>query len=116
MSGYKYKLNNLVAIIDKNGFQQTGTTTDIMDMNNLEEKWKSFGWNTISVDGHDIEKLLLALNKKRILASDKPTAIVANTTKGKGISFIENNNVWHHNLLTKTQYEGAISELGFNND
>ena len=116
MSGYKYKLNNLVAIIDKNGFQQTGTTTDIMDMNNLEEKWKSFGWNTISVDGHDIEKQLLALNKKRILASDKPTAIIANTTKGKGISFIENNNAWHHNLLTKTQYEGAISELEFNND
>ena len=116
MSGYKYKLNNLVAIIDKNGFQQTGTTNDIMDMYNLEEKWKSFGWNTISVDGHDINELLIALNKKKILESDKPTALIANTTKGKGISFIENNNAWHHNLLTKTQYEGAVSELGFDND
>ena len=116
MSGYKYKLNNLVAIIDKNGFQQTGTTNDIMDMYNLEEKWKSFGWNTISVDGHDINELLIALNKKKILESDKPTALIANTTKGKGISFIENNNAWHHNLLTKTQYESAVSELGFDND
>tara|TARA_Y100000389_G_C17381178_1_gene474468 strand:+ start:50 stop:895 length:846 start_codon:yes stop_codon:yes gene_type:complete len=116
MSGYKYKLNNLVAIIDKNGFQQTGTTNDIMNMNNLEEKWKSFGWNTILVDGHDVDELLATLHKEKILESNKPTAIVANTTKGKGISFIENDNIWHHNLLTKTQYEGALAELGFDND
>ncbi len=116
MAGYKYKLNNLVAIIDKNGFQQTGTTIDIMEMNNLEEKWKSFGWNTISIDGHNINDLLKSLNKEKLLENNKPTAIIAKTIKGKGISFIENNNEWHHNLLTKTQYEQAISELKFTND
>lgn len=116
MSGYKYELNNLVAIIDKNGLQQTGQTKEIMDMNSLEDKWKSFGWNVIVADGHNIRELLIALNKEKKLESKKPTAIVANTTKGKGISFIENDNTWHHNLLTKNQYETAISELGFNND
>ncbi len=116
MSGYKYKLNNLVAIIDKNGLQQTGKTKEIMDMNSLEDKWKSFGWNVILADGHNINELLIALNKEKKLESKKPTAIVANTTKGKGISFIEDDNAWHHNLLTKNQYETAISELGFNND
>ena len=116
MSGYKYELNNLVAIIDKNGLQQTGRTKEIMDMNSLEDKWKSFGWNVIVADGHNIRELLIALNKEKKLESKKPTAIVANTTKGKGISFIENDNTWHHNLLTKNQYKTAISELGFNND
>ena len=116
MSGYKYELNNLVAIIDKNGLQQTGQTKEIMDMNSLEDKWKSFGWNVIVADGHNIRELLIALNKEKKLESKKPTAIVANTTKGKGISFIENDNTWHHNLLTKNQYKTAISELGFNND
>lgn len=116
MSGYKYKLNNLVAIIDQNGLQQTGKTKEIMDMNSLEDKWKSFGWNVILADGHNIKELLIALNKEKKLESKKPTAIIANTTKGKGISFIEDDNAWHHNLLTKNQYETAISELGFNND
>ena len=85
-------------------------------MNSLEDKWKSFGWNVILADGHNINELLIALNKEKKLESKKPTAIVANTTKGKGISFIEDDNAWHHNLLTKNQYETAISELGFNND
>ena len=113
MLGSKYKLNNLVAIIDKNGFQQTGSTKGIMDMGNMEEKWKSFGWDTISIDGHNISSLIDCLNKKKLLKKKLPTAIIANTIKGKGISFIENNNDWHHNLLTKSQYDQAILELGF---
>ena len=64
MTGAKYKLNNLVAIVDKNGFQQTGSTNDIMDMGSLEEKWKSFGWDTVSIDGHDVISLSNVLNKK----------------------------------------------------
>ena len=116
MTGAKYKLNNLVAIVDKNGFQQTGSTNDIMDMGSLEEKWKSFGWDTISIDGHDIISLFGVLDKKKLTEKKLPTAIIANTKKGKGISFIENNNEWHHNLLTKSQYDQAILELGFKND
>ncbi len=116
MTGSKYKLNNLVVIVDKNGFQQTGSTNDIMDMGNLEEKWRSFGWDTISIDGHDISSLLNVLDKKKLTEKKLPTAIIANTNKGKGISFIENNNEWHHNLLTKSQYDQAILELGFKND
>ncbi len=116
MSASKYKLNNLVAIIDKNGLQQTGTTIDIMDLNSLDEKWASFGWNVISLDGHNIKELFNSLNKDKLLMSEKPTAIVANTIKGKGVSFIENNNEWHHNLVTKSQYDAAIAELGFKDD
>ncbi|OUX37076.1 MAG: transketolase [Candidatus Pelagibacter sp. TMED273] len=116
MSASKYKLNNLVAIIDNNGLQQTGTTIDIMDLNSLDEKWASFGWNVISLDGHNIKELFNSLNKDKLLMSEKPTAIVAKTIKGKGVSFIENNNEWHHNLVTKSQYDAAIAELGFKDD
>ncbi len=102
-------LTNLYAIIDKNNFQQTGTNKEIMSTENLVEKWKSFGWETNEVDGHDIEKIYDVFNQKNV--SIKPKAIIANTIKGKGFSFSENNNDWHHAVLSKALYEKAKEEL-----
>ena len=102
-------LTNLYAIIDKNNFQQTGTNKEIMSTENLVEKWKSFGWETNEVDGHDIEKIYDVFNQKNV--SIKPKAIIANTIKGKGFSFSENNNDWHHAVLSKALYEKAKKEL-----
>lgn len=109
MAASQFKLDNLVAIIDKNCFQQTGSNNEIMCVGNLAAKWQSFGWNVIEVDGHNIGELYDAFNKEN--KSEQPVAIVANTIKGKGISFAENNNAWHHAVLTKSQYDTAITEL-----
>ena len=103
MAAPNFKLNNLYAIIDKNNFQQTGSNEDIMDNPNLKEKWSSFGWNTKEVDGHNINELLSFFEEGRTI--DKPKALIANTIKGKGFSFSENNNDWHHSVLTKSLYE-----------
>jgi len=102
-------LNNLIGILDKNNFQQTGTNKEILNTEKLDEKWKSFGWNVKTVDGHNIEQLL---NVFRETKSNKPTLVFANTIKGKGFSFSENTNEWHHKILTKSQYQIAINELG----
>ena len=75
----------------------------------MVEKWSSFGWDTVEVDGHDISKLYDVFC--RDIVPEKPIAIVANTVKGKGFSFAENNNAWHHAPLSKAQYELAINEL-----
>jgi transketolase len=101
------KLNNLTAILDNNGFQQTGTNNDILQTNSLLKMWSSFGWDTIEVDGHNIEELVNAFNFK----SNKPKMIIAKTIKGKGFSFSENNNDWHHKILTKEQYDIGLREL-----
>ena len=109
MAAPNFKLNNLYAIIDKNNFQQTGSNKDIMDNPNLKEKWSSFGWNTKEVDGHNINELLSFFEEGRTI--DKPKALIANTIKGKGFSFSENNNDWHHSVLTKSLYEKGLQEL-----
>lgn len=106
MSASHFKLNNLVAIIDKNGLQYDGNTEDIMMLGALEEKFKSFGWEVVSVNGHSCEELLRAFDTK----ADKPLAIIANTVKGHGVSFIENNHAWHNHRLSKEQYLQAIRE------
>jgi transketolase len=102
-------LDNLYVIIDNNGFQQTGSNKDIMNLIDLKDKWKSFGWHTEEVDGHDTKKLKkIFLNTRRI---NKPKAIIAKTIKGKGFSFSENDNNWHHKVLSKSVYEQALKEL-----
>mgnify|MGYP003953192917 CR=1 FL=1 len=101
--------NNLYAIIDKNNFQQTGSNQEIMSCDNLNDKWKSFGWHTAEVDGHDINKIHNIFES--LTEVTKPKAIIANTIKGKGFSFSENNNDWHHAVLTKNFYEKAKKEL-----
>ena len=109
MAAPNFKLNNIVSIIDRNNLQQTGTNKEIMSVGNIAEKWKSFGWDVIELDGHNIEELYNAFKKER--NSTKPLAIIANTIKGKGFSFSENNNDWHHKVMSKSQYELAIKEL-----
>jgi transketolase len=103
-------LNNLIMIVDKNGFQLGGMTKEIMVNVNLAQKLEAFGWNVKCVNGHDLTELLSAF-KSDPFYIDRPTAIVAETVKGKGISFIEANNNWHHASLSKQQYEKAIKEL-----
>ena len=102
------KLNNLIVLIDRNNFQQTGTSDDILNLNNLKDKWNSFGWETQEIDGHNLNEIRQAL---KFDISNRPKAIIANTIKGKGLKIAENNNNWHHTVLTAKDYEKALSDL-----
>jgi len=108
LSAAHYKLDKLVVIIDKNGLQYDGRTDDVMSMNPLDKKFMAFGFETVSIDGHNEIEIMNALN---IPHEGKPLAIIANTIKGKGVSFIENDKTWHNKRLTKDQYEQALAEL-----
>ncbi len=109
MAAPNYNLNNLYAIIDKNNFQQTGSNKEIMNVESLKDKWSSFGWHTVELNGHDIKELYNFFESSKNIK--KPKAVVANTIKAKGFSFSENNNDWHHSVLTKSFYEKALNEL-----
>ena len=109
MSAAHLKLDNLHVVLDRNNFQQTGSNADIMDLKNLVEKWKSFGWHTEEIDGHNINEILNFFKKSNKIKL--PKIAIANTIKGKGFSFSENNNDWHHSILTKKNYDSAVKEL-----
>ena len=106
------KLKNMVAIIDNNNFQQTGSLDEILPNRNITLKWKSFGWNVQEIDGHNIDQIINCFEKVKV--SEKPSLIIAKTIKGKGIRLFENNNNWHHSILTQKLYDSSIEEL--NND
>ena len=108
MSAAHYRLDNLVAIIDRNHLCYDGTTKDVMSLGNLEEKMTAFGWNSISCNGHEIIDLLRAFNE---ISDTMPNVIIADTVKGKGISFAENKSEWHQHTITEAQYEQAVREL-----
>lgn len=110
MAAPNMKLGNMVAILDRNRLQQTGSNEEIMSIGDATAKFKSFGWHTIEIDGHDVSEIHRMLTTER--KPDQPLAIVANTIKGKGFSFSENDNDWHHKVLSKPQYEAALEELG----
>ena len=112
MSAAHYKLDNLTAIVDNNGLQNDGDSGTIMDCGDVGARWSSFGWNVCSVDGHDIQELYDAFTGRDV--PNKPKVVIAHTIKGKGVSFMENNNEWHHNRLTKKHYEQALQEMGEN--
>lgn len=103
------KLDNLIAIIDRNGLQIDGSTECVKALGNLTDKVKAFGWNVIEIDGHNIEQIYNSIEKAKSM--DAPIAIIANTVKGKGVSFMENNAGWHGTAPGKEDYEKAISEL-----
>ena len=109
-SAAHFGLSNLVAIIDKNGLQYDGPTKDVLNMDGMVEKWESFGWQARTVDGHNLSELLSAFED----LGDQPTVIVANTVKGKGVSFMENNPAWHHKRLTQTQFDELTAGKGLN--
>lgn len=105
-----YKLDNLVAILDHNGLQITGPNREVCSPYPIAEKWEAFGWKVMETNGNDIESLRKIF--RQIPAQPgKPTFIMANTTKGKGISFMENEKKWHHGVPSDQQYELAIKEL-----
>jgi transketolase len=110
MSAAHFKLDSLVAIVDANGMQSDGPCSMVLDMGNHEAKWRSFGWEAVGVDGHDVGALYDAFTSPR-RESGKPLAVIASTVKGKGVSFMERNNDWHHNRLTQAQYDAAMLEL-----
>lgn len=110
MAAANYKLDNLIGIIDRNGLQISGKTEDVMALGNLKDKWTSFGWEVVEVDGNNIEELLKVFSN--IPAKEgKPTMVLAKTIKGKGISFMENVAKWHHGVLTEEEYNQAVKEL-----
>lgn len=108
MSAAHYKLDNLVAIIDRNHLSYDGNTENIMGLENLASKFESFNWKVSSCNGHNIRDLLESFWDKE---NSKPHVIIADTIKGKGVSFIENRPEWHHHRLTIEQYEKAKKEV-----
>ncbi len=102
-------LDNLIAIIDSNGLQSDGEIANGGNSEQLRAKFESFGWNSVLINGHDMDSLLTQLAKSR--DPNLPLCIIAKTTKGKGISFMENNNNWHHARLTQSNFELAMAEL-----
>lgn len=109
MAAAHYKLDNLTAIIDCNTLQITGRTRDVLSSEPLAEKFAAFGWAVRTVDGHDLAGLTDALRAP--LATDKPGAIIARTTKGKGVSFMEDAVKWHHGVPSDDEFTRAIAEL-----
>ena len=111
MSAAHYKLDNLVAVIDWNGLQIDGENDNVMAVKPVDEKFRSFGWNAIMIDGHDFKQITEALAAARN-CKGKPTAIVAKTYKGRGVSFMENNAGWHGKAPNEEEAKRAVSELG----
>ena len=110
MATAAFKIDNLTGIVDLNRIQATGPTREILDNPDVAAKWKAFGWEVLSINGHDVAQILAALDKARQVVG-RPTVIVAETVKGKGFSFAENNAAFHHGMLTADQYRQALSEL-----
>ena len=101
-------LNNLFIVVDCNGHQNDGAINKMMNFEEMKKKWLGFGWNVNSCDGHNISALIKAFKKN---SKTKPTAIIAKTTKGKGVNFMENNNDWHHGRLTKNLYLESVRSV-----
>ena len=110
MSSAHYHLNNIVAFLDYNGLQIDGTNAEVMNIHPIDEKFKSFGWNVLYIDGHDTEGISKAVDQAK-LETQRPTIIIAKTIKGKGVSFMENNGSWHGTAPKDEQVEQALAEL-----
>ena len=111
MTAAHYKLDNLCVVVDNNNLQIDGKINEVMNVYPIDEKFKSFGFETINVDGHNIEGLIAAFEEAKKVKG-KPTAIIANTIKGKGVSFMENMAGWHGKAPNHEEYELAMKELG----
>ncbi|KAA8923509.1 transketolase [Thermoplasma sp.] len=111
MAGYKYNLKNLVAILDRNGIQLDGYTRDIMPLHDIHAMVESFGWNVMEIDGHSFSEIENAIERSK--RSDRPTFIIANTVKGKGVDFMENNPKYHGSPPeSEDLYRRAMKQLG----
>lgn len=110
MSSSHYKLNNVIAFIDFNGLQIDGKVTEVMNVTPIKEKFEAFGWNVVEIDGHSFEEIQNGVKLAKA-SKDKPTAVVAHTVKGKGISFMENQVGWHGKAPNDEEYKCALDEL-----
>lgn len=108
MFAAQHRLANLVALVDANGMQALGHTRDIIDLEPIAEKWRAFGWHVIESDGHDFDSIGGALSS---LSPDRPNVIVLKTVKGKGVSFMEDDILWHYRAPDEREYELALEEL-----
>lgn len=110
MAGSNFKIDHIVGIVDQNRLQATGAISERFNTNPLKEKWESFGWHVIVIDGHNIGEIVAALEEADTVKG-KPTVILAQTVKGKGFSFAENNVSFHNGALTREQYQTALNEI-----
>ena len=106
-----YKLGNLIAIVDFNGLEADGTIDDLTGLGNIAEKYRAFGWNVRECNGNDMAELKLQFDTLPEASAECPTVLVCHTTKGKGVSFMENQSKWHAGKITDEQYDQAVSEL-----
>lgn len=111
MFAAKYKLSNLCAIVDYNDVQLDGFVHEIIPIEPFREKWTAFNWVVLEIDGHDVRQIMKAFDRAKEIV-DSPTVIIAHTIKGKGVSFMENNSVWHGKAPNKEEYLKAMEELG----
>lgn len=110
MFANKYKLNNLIAVIDRNNIEVDGMVEQVMPLGSLKKKYQAFGWAVAEINGHDFEEILGAFEEAREIL-DGPALIIANTILGKGVSFMENNFQWHSHKISKEEKEKALEEL-----
>lgn len=110
MAGHQYKLDNLVAIIDRNRLQISGCTEDVMAIESIKERWSAFGWDVLEMNGDCMDDIIRTFDAIDY-ANGKPHLIVSHTTKGKGVSFMENVAKWHHGVPTEEQYRQAVAEI-----
>ncbi|MBE6331206.1 MAG: transketolase [Bacteroidales bacterium] len=110
MAGHQYKLDNLVAIIDRNHLQISGNTEDVMALDSIRERWSAFGWDVKEMNGDDMQSILDTFASIDY-ANQKPHLLVSNTTKGFGVSYMENVASWHHGMPNEEQYQQAIAEI-----
>lgn len=110
MAAGHYQLDNLTAVIDRNGLQISGPTESVLSQRRLEERWASFGWHVLHTNGNDVDALDTAFTKAKAI-KNQPTVIIADTIKGYGVSFMENEVPWHHRVPTEQEYILALQEL-----
>jgi transketolase len=106
-----HRLNNLVAIVDRNRLGATDFTENSLSLEPFSDRWQAFGWETLKVNGHNIEQLIDVLSRAKLRTSIQPLVIIADTTKGKGVSFMEGSPLWHHRLPKGEEIQAAIQEL-----
>ena len=112
MYAHQYKLGNLVVFVDRNGMSFDGPTEEYMALEPFADKWRAFGWNVIETDGNDVDAVEKALRQaQENRGSGRPTVVIAVTTKGKGVSFMENDILWHYRTPQGEEYDAALAEL-----
>lgn len=110
MAGHKYHLDNLVAFIDRNHLQISGNTEDVMPLESIRERWTAFGWDVIEMNGDSVDDIVSKIDSIDF-CNGKPHMVVSNTTKGFGVSYMENVAKWHHGVPTEEQYNEAVKEI-----